>query len=153
MERFLEKIEEFGGGCWEWTGGKTRAGYGVFWYMKQKGNSILAHRLSYTVFKGDIPKGMQVLHSCDNPSCVNPKHLRVGTHSDNMEDKVARKGGVQSHCRRGHELSGDNVFINSKEGARTCKICRENRRRERIRQNHRQDRFIRHRRQDQAGYP
>lgn len=70
--------------CWEWQGKTNDNGYGRFGYTE------LAHRVAYEYFNGPIPEGMLVLHSCDNKTCVNPKHLRVGTHSDNMMDAAMR---------------------------------------------------------------
>ena len=70
-------------GCWEWQMCKTEKGYGKCTYRYKPWK---AHRLSYTAFKGEIPEGMHILHACDNPSCCNPGHLRVGTQQDNMED-------------------------------------------------------------------
>lgn len=81
-------------GCWLWTGSRDKAGYALAnrWMLRQgKWRSILAHRLSYSIFNGEIPPTMHVLHSCDNPRCVSPSHLTIGTHTDNMRDK-ARKG-------------------------------------------------------------
>jgi len=75
-------------GCWEWTQNKTSQGYGNATF---KTKTWKAHRLSYTAFIGDIPEGLVVMHSCDNPSCCNPQHLSVGTQKDNMDDMV-RKG-------------------------------------------------------------
>ena len=74
------------GGCWEWR--KTsRAGYGLFY----KGNRYYAaHRISYETFVGPIPEGLHILHSCDNPGCINPDHLRPGTVKENMADREAR---------------------------------------------------------------
>jgi len=74
-------------GCWEWTQSRQKNGYGRAYYDKKDWG---AHRLSYTAFKGDIPEGLHVLHSCDNRGCCNPQHLRVGTPQDNMNDKVLR---------------------------------------------------------------
>lgn len=74
--------------CWIFLGAKTKQGYGrqsVF------GKAWLAHRYAYAISKGAIPGGMQVLHKCDNPSCVKPWHLFLGTQQDNMDDMV-RKG-------------------------------------------------------------
>jgi hypothetical protein len=72
-------------GCWIWKKFKNNKGYGK---SGLKGNPILAHRLSYLTFVGEIPNNLHVLHNCDNPACVNPKHLFLGNHQDNMNDKV-----------------------------------------------------------------
>ena len=85
--------------CWEWQAGLHPYGYGVF--TVGTGDQRLAHRFSYEVMHGGpIPKGLVVRHRCDNPPCVNPAHLELGTHADNMRDKVAR--GRQ---RRGPAMS------------------------------------------------
>lgn len=76
-----------GDGCWEWIGGKGK-GYGAQWFS---GKLWLAHRLMYVFSKGEIPEGMMVCHSCDNPGCVNPSHLWIGTNSDNQKD-ASQKG-------------------------------------------------------------
>jgi len=75
------------GRCREWLGGKTRGGYGE---LRWEGRPQYAHRLAYTEYVGPIPEGMQVLHSCDNRGCVNDEHFFLGTHTDNMADKIAK---------------------------------------------------------------
>jgi hypothetical protein len=70
--------------CWVWCACKDRAGYG---YSNTKGRTIRAHRLSYILFNGEITSNLFVCHKCDNPSCVNPKHLWLGTMQDNLKDR------------------------------------------------------------------
>lgn len=74
-------------GCWNWTRAHTTYGYGVIRLLKK---NIGAHRVSYAQFIGEIPLGMFVCHRCDNPSCVNPEHLFLGTTSDNMRDSSSK---------------------------------------------------------------
>lgn len=76
--------------CVEWTGCKDGAGYGVKWYA---GRTHRAHRLAYCVANNvtiESLKGLVVRHKCDNPPCVNPKHLEIGTHADNNKDRASR---------------------------------------------------------------
>jgi hypothetical protein len=84
--------------CWNWQGSLDRHGYGQF-KLGFGLSPLRAHRIAYEACKGEIPEGMHVLHSCDNPRCCNPDHLRVGTHADNMADREARgrtwKAGIK----------------------------------------------------------
>lgn len=89
-ERFWEKVELIPEHtCWIWTSNISNKGYGVFKVNRKIGNK-LAHRISWTLAFGIIPKGFNVLHKCDNPPCVRPEHLFLGTHQDNMNDKVKK---------------------------------------------------------------
>ena len=74
-------------GCWAWTGTTSKDGRGRFGANYR---SNLAYRVSWEIHKGTIPRGLFVLHKCDNPNCVNPEHLFLGTHQDNMDDKRAK---------------------------------------------------------------
>jgi hypothetical protein len=83
------------GECWEWRGEASRNGYGRFILSRAGGKrrGTTAHRVAYMLAKGNIPAGRYVLHSCDNRLCVNPDHLSIGTHQDNMDDMHAKGRG------------------------------------------------------------
>ena len=83
--RFMAKVQQ-SSGCWEWMAVKNRDGYGR---IRVNGRMILAHRLTYTHFIGEIPEGMVIMHTCNNPGCVNPGHLRIGTQAENIAYCIA----------------------------------------------------------------
>ncbi len=104
-ERFLAKVRKTSS-CWIWTASRLLAGYGK---MSIRGcRESLAHRISYMLFVGKIPSGLQVLHRCDRPECVNPGHLFLGTQADNLSDCIA-KG--RSHHAKGERIR--NAILNS----------------------------------------
>lgn len=89
-ERFFAKINKHcDNGCWEWTGYRNKKNYGSTTIYRIK-KTLKAHRLSWILAKGEIHDGLSVLHKCDNPSCVNPDHLFLGTHIDNMDDMCSK---------------------------------------------------------------
>lgn len=121
-ERFWTKVAVQGNGCWFWTSSKNPRGYGNFW---KSGTYRPAHRVAYAALKGPIPAESDVRHDCDNPSCVNPSHLRTGTRSDNMQDCVERGRNPQAAkecCLQGHPYSEENTYVRP-SGARTCRTC------------------------------
>lgn len=81
--------------CWLWTGSIDVSGYGDCWF---RGKTDGAHRVAWLIFNGEITDGLFVLHRCDNPKCVNPEHLFLGTHSDNMRD-ASSKGRLKTPNR------------------------------------------------------
>lgn len=100
-ERFWAKVNKDGEGCWEWTAAKAgNNGYGTVFF---EGRLIHAHRASWILAHGAIPSEMKVLHRCDNPLCVRPEHLFLGTQKENIDDCVS-KGRYGDRIRyRGHK--------------------------------------------------
>lgn len=84
-KRLLSKYRVSDKGCWEYTSGKDRCGYGKFSLGPRR---LGAHKVSYVLHKGDVPEGLVVMHSCDNPGCINPDHLSLGTVKDNVHDCI-----------------------------------------------------------------
>ena len=87
----LNSKQKKGTGCWLWLRSRRGTGYGQVWF---RGTNWFAHRASWEIFKGEIPKGSLVLHSCDTPLCVNPKHLFLGSVADNVKDRDNKKRGA-----------------------------------------------------------
>lgn len=85
VEDFWERVNK--DGCWRWTGATNGKGYGQ---VTVDGVHYLAHRIAYSLAKGSVPDGLLVCHHCDNPICVRPSHLFVGTHRDNAHDMIKK---------------------------------------------------------------
>ena len=89
--RFADKVERRGATeCWPWRSNRLPAGYGQLAMGGRGGVPKYAHRLAYELWRGPIPEGLNVCHSCDNPGCVNPAHLWLGTQADNLKDRHAK---------------------------------------------------------------
>ncbi len=98
INAFWSRVDKSGGddACWNWLAARKMTGYGQ---MQWNGKIHSAHHISWMLTRGQIPNGLHVLHTCDNPSCVNPSHLWLGTNRDNSDDRE-RKG-------RGHDKRGE----------------------------------------------
>jgi hypothetical protein len=119
--RFWEKVSpEPNSGCWLWAGSANEHGYGELWFGQRNER---AHRLSYEYLVADLPSAWLVCHRCDNPACVNPEHLFVGTHKQNTADMIAKGRHVPAPrvtaCLRGHPRTPANTLANG-----GCKPCR-----------------------------
>lgn len=128
IERFEAKFKKTDG-CWEWFGYIHPTGYGQFRYLNKIYKS---HRVAFLIYRGEIPKGIFVCHTCDNRKCVNPEHLFLGTQKDNMQDckkkgrhiNVITEGNRSKKvCPKGHPYADYNLY-NAPNGSRQCRICK-----------------------------
>lgn len=131
VERFWANVDKRGpDDCWLWTASRKPFGYGQ---MMIAGKMKRAHRYSWELASGSPPDGgLSVCHSCDNPPCVNPKHLYLGTQGDNIREaerkgRLFRPNAHKTHCPSGHPYDLENTRIQVKKGY-TYRVCRECRR-------------------------
>jgi len=122
-ERLMTRVITVESGCWEWTACRNNHGYGM---LLGNGRSlVLAHRASYEIHVGPIGNGIQVLHVCDNPACVNPEHLRLGTTRDNMRDMVSKGRSTRGErCPYAKLTSDDVVAIRAAHGVKRRELSR-----------------------------
>lgn len=114
VERFWSHVQK-GEGCWYWVSSKNPKGYGLFWV---DGKYQVATRFIYSLLRGTIGCGLLVCHTCDNPSCVRPDHLFLGTSLDNNRD-AKRKGRTAKGERHGSKTHPERVPSGERNGRRT----------------------------------
>lgn len=121
-ERFWAKVEK-GPDCWIWNGARSRLGYGSF---NDGTRTHMAYRYSWEIVVGPIPEGLVLDHLCRNPPCVNPAHLRAVTRQENTLAEgslaLAKKCTEKTHCKRGHEFTPENTYM-EKGRKRRCRQC------------------------------
>lgn len=131
VSKFLARAEVKSSGCWEWQGERSRRVRGFeYGLVRLRQRRVMAHRYAYELFVAPIPDGLFVLHSCDNPPCVNPEHLRPGTAQENADDMRLRRRAHYADvaaCAKGHEFTPENTYFSSQRGLtrRHCRICRK----------------------------
>ena len=114
--RIMERVKNVDS-CWEWTGSFNHNGYG---YISINNKTKRSHRISYELFKGKIPEGLQIHHECRNRKCVNPEHLEAVTCKVNLNRGINAMS-LRTHCPQGHEYTSDNL-VKRKYG-RDCATC------------------------------
>ena len=121
IERFLSKVAIAKNGCWEWQASCDRLGYGRF----RGGENVLAHRVSYELFVGQLKDGLDIDHLCRNTGCVNPAHLEQVTTRENVWVRAINPPGklqaLRTHCPRGHAY--DEANTRRRGNMRDCRTC------------------------------
>ena len=121
MDRFWSKVDK-SGDCWEWLASKTHNGYGQF--RRERGSMSRAHRYVLEMNGVKIPPKMEVCHHCDNPGCVNPEHLFIGTRANNVRDKIRKHRQPRGEAVGGSKLTEEDVRWIRQIGASPVKIAK-----------------------------
>lgn len=129
--RFWQKVLADPSGCWLWVGSRTTAGYGSFFFSKQR----YAHRFAYELCIGKIPDGLELDHLCRIRCCVNPSHLEPVTTQENGRRGMAitARNARKTHCIHGHPFTPENTYRDRNRNSRSCRTCHRERERKRTR--------------------
>ena len=151
VEKLKSKVRVDINGCWIWIGCRNADGYGTVRVGSIQDGSrrmMLAHRWTYNIYSGEIPEGQELDHLCRQRNCVNPLHLQVITHKENMQRGNRYLYGSPrreiTHCPHGHLYNKINTWI-APNGWRRCKICRQD-------ANRRKQSEVHHRRRSSSNY-
>lgn len=126
-ERFQKYFQE-ADGCWMWQGKKWHNGYGAFYVGGgRSGPKVIgAHRFAWEMVNGPIPDGLEIDHLCKTRACVNPAHMEVVTHAENMRRATGWKKVPATHCKYGHPFDEENTTF-LPDGKRACRTCQRER--------------------------
>jgi hypothetical protein len=123
-------------GCWLWLGLSKWTVSGPYGRISVNNRSTYTHQFFYQLFGGQVPRGLELDHLCRNTLCCNPDHLEAVTHAENIRrsrsgEVTRRRHAKQTHCKRGHALTGDNVRMTHAHGypLRACRACQQMHRR------------------------
>lgn len=125
IERFWSLVDRGADDeCWPWLGHVTRSGYGAISMASVTRSPLRAHRVAYTLERGEIPEGLVLDHLCRSRSCCNPAHLEPVTNEQNIErgEWLPVANAAKTHCIHGHEFTPENTYI-TPEGHRACRTC------------------------------
>lgn len=128
-ERFWSKVDK-SGSCWLWTAYRDKDGYGRCRFLGKGDRQRMAHRISFELAGGVLVDGMTIDHTCNTPACVNPDHLKQMTIGENVlrNRGISAANARKTHCKRGHPLAGENLYVGS-VGLRVCRTCKRDEKR------------------------
>lgn len=132
-DHFWSKVEVSDSGCWEWTASLDTGGYAQ---LGRGGKNLRGHRVAFQAAGNTLVRGLVIDHLCRNRKCVNPDHLEQVSNQENLRrgESPSAENSRKTHCKNGHPLSGENLFV-ARNSSRQCRICQRRRKRESHRRN------------------